>query len=65
MRTPSGPGQLPILAAYYVQAVEGSLLCSKISQAEPSVDVAFLMWTDMEESVSGESDNLLQRSSLF
>ena len=43
-----------MLTAYHVQAVE-DLLCSEISQAEPSR--AFLLWSDMKGSASGESDS--------
>ena len=64
MRTQSGQGQLLPCAANSFQAVE-NLLCSEINWLEPSVAVAFLMWLNLKGSVSGESDSLLQKSSLF
>ena len=39
-----------------------SLLCSEISQAEPSVALVFLMCKDMKGSASEESDSLLQKN---
>lgn len=64
MRPPSGPGQLASVTVLCPSS-EGSLLFSEISRAEPSGAVAFLKWSDTEGSVSEESDNLLQKSSLL
>lgn len=58
------PGRLLPLTAASVQAVEG-LFCSEITWAEPPVAVAFLMWSEVKGSASGESDSVLQKFSLF
>ena len=58
-----GLGQLLALTASYVHAVEG-LLWSEITWAGPSVAVAFVIWSQLTGSASGESDSLLQKFSL-
>lgn len=60
MRTQSSPGPLVTLSAHYIQAVEGLSMFRDQSGA-----AVFQIWSDKEKSESGESDSLLQKSSLF
>lgn len=66
MRALPGPGELLALTVYFVQAVlGGSLLCLEVTGTQPAVAAAFATWSDLEGSVSGEPDSLLQKFSLL